>query len=660
MDTSNQGSRLIALLLTALTIVILIVVQAHHFHDRPYRQDEAWVVHYAMSNVEQNGAVAHFLAPLHSLYPENFFQDAWVLAFGHHERIVRFYSTLISVFALGVMYRLASDLFDRRTGWFALVLLGTYGIFSYYSHEARPYAMLAFGSVGFQLALLRFIRLPNLRRGLATLLIAVVTAFVHPFVSFVIAAQLICVLVFARWNRDLYRRGVVLFGSLALIVGYRAYINYVARQGVIHYNVDSSWEGLRALYDYFRFNPEALGLLLLAGGVLACLMKIWTKSPAPSAYSGLDSRMRHRAYWREGWLVISALATLVLPLLVNNYSPSLTPRNLLILAPALVLIAVIALRQMPQHIQLLIVFFFFIPFVTQFRSFNGNAGYWELSAYLNERAERSRDRIVVVTAQHWESIPINYYLQERTDLGLTPHDIFYVSATNPADDPVAPPSFDEELFVTGYGPDDWERLSAYLGDSDRLWLIKGNPSSGGQAMLNAVDEEYTLYSAVDFPGETYYRDLEVLEYRRQPGDLEPLWRFGEEINLLRWQLNGDHSVQPCAQISVDTWWSTKGALDKLYSSTLVIAGADGQGVANADNVPGGLYLTTIWQPGELYFDERSLTVPCDLAEGEYPLLLGMYEVPRENETLTSLPVYTNSGEPTGRRYEYLTTLVVRR
>ena len=192
MDTSNQGSRLYALLLPALTIVVLMVAQAHHFHDRPYRQDEAWVVHYALSNAEQNGFVPHIVQLLRSLFPENFLQDAWVLSFGHHERVVRYFSTLISVLTLGTMYRLASDLFDRRTGWLALVLLGTYAIYSYYSHEARPYAMLAFGAVGFQLALLRFIRLPSLRRGLAALLIAAVPAFIHPFISFVIAAQAIC------------------------------------------------------------------------------------------------------------------------------------------------------------------------------------------------------------------------------------------------------------------------------------------------------------------------------------------------------------------------------------------------------------------------------------------------------------------------------------
>ena len=66
MDTTNSGSRLIALLLAAFTILFLIVVQAHHLHDRPYRQDEAWVVHYALTNIEQVGFISHTLQLLQS------------------------------------------------------------------------------------------------------------------------------------------------------------------------------------------------------------------------------------------------------------------------------------------------------------------------------------------------------------------------------------------------------------------------------------------------------------------------------------------------------------------------------------------------------------------------------------------------------------------
>ena len=672
MDTANTGSRHLAPLSAAITILFLIVVQAHHFHDRAYRQDEAWIVHFALDNIERVGLISHVLSPLRSLTSENFLQDIWVHFFGHKEHIVRYFSSLLTVLTLAALYRFAADLFDRRAGWLALTLLGTLGIFVYYGHEARPYALLVLGAVSFPWVLLRFIRLPDWKRGACAVLTAAVPAYAHIFMAFVIAAQLLCVFVFVRWNRELYRRGIAVFAALAILVGNRAIINYAAREGVILYNVDTSWDGLLALYDYFRFNPESLGLLLLLGGIATLLLRpasAWLNPNAADAPAALptrpwlDSRMRFPAFWREGWLVLSALVTLALPLAVNAFTPSLTPRNLLILAPSLALIAAIALRQIPRHLQLLTLLFFCIAFVTQFHSYpfyKSNAGYWELTAYLEERYERERDRLVVVAAQAWESIPINYFLQKRSSLDLGLYDVFFVNWSTLAKEPFAPPSTDAKLTATGFGADDWALLRAFLDASERVWLIKGNPYPGGQKMIDALETEYTLYSAVDFPGETYYRPLEILEYRRKPDVSEPLWRYGEDVNLLRWRLNDEHIVRPCQQISVDTWWSTETVLGQLYSSTLVIAGPDGNGIVNADDILGGLYLTSIWQPSQLYFDERFLTIPCDIEEGDYPLLLGMYAIPLDDQPLKILPIHTSEGEPAGRQYEYLTTLLVRR
>ena len=347
----------------------------------------------------------------------------------------------------------------------------------------------------------------------------------------------------------------------------------------------------------------------------------------------LERRMRFSRHWREGWLILSAVVMLALPFFVNIYVPSLTPRNMLIVAPTLVLIAVIALRQMPRHLQLLALLFFCAPFVTQFRSFGGNAGYWELAAYIEERLEPDEDRLLIIAGQAWEIIPINYFLQERTDLGLSELDIFSVSWDSPAEESFAPPSFLAEHTASGLDEGDWERLSAFLGDRERVWVIKGNPNQGTANMLAQLASEFSVYTVVDFPGETYYRPLEVLEYRRQPAAIaEPLWRFGDAFNVLAWRLNDDHVVQPCAMISVDTWWSLAQETTGLYSSTLVLVGEDGQGLSNADDVPGGAYLTSIWQRDQRYFDERELLIPCDLAEGDYALVLGMYQLPAEAGT----------------------------
>lgn len=666
--------RLAALVLFAVTIVFLTVVQAHHFHDRPYRQDEAWIVHFALNSIEREGLVSHIARILTRLAPESVSQDTWVHLFGHHENVVRFFSTLVTVLTLAVFYRTSAFLFDRHTGWLALVLLGTSSMFVYYSHEARPYAVLLFGVVGYQWALFRFISFPDFRRGLLVFFMVAIPTFHHIFLAFFICSQLVCVVVFTKWDRQLYRRGLGLHLSLLLVIGYRLLIVFTEHSGKIAYNVESTWEGLRALYDYFRPNPESLGLFLLAGGFALFGVKLVSAAlrPAPNtqppAYTipakqhAIERLMRFSGFWREGWLVLSAVVMVSLTLLVNVHVPSLTPRNLLIVLPTLALIAAIALRQMPRYLQLIILLFFCLPFVAQFRSLGGNAGYWELATYIEERMEPGADRLVIVAVEPWEIIPINYFLQERTDLGLTEKDIFSVSRDSPADEPFAPPSFDAGNSASGATEADRERLKSFLGNSERVWVIKGRPYPGGQEILAVLDRRYSIYTVITFPGETYYQTLEILEYRRWPEASDsPLWRFGDAFNLLNWRLNDDHIVQPCAKISVDTWWSLAQATGDLYSSTLVLVGEDGHGVSNTDNVPGGAYLTSIWQPEQRYFDERELFIPCDLADGEYALLLGMYQLPEEpGSAVENLPVYSAQGEPTGRRYEYLTTLEVRR
>ncbi len=656
MNTSNPntGARLWNLLLPAVTVLFLIVVQANHFHDRPYRQDEAWVVHYALRGIEELGIVEHILQISRQLAPENILQDFWVYLFGHVENIVRYVSTLITVITLALFYRLATDLFDRRSAFVALVVLGSYSVFVYYTHEARPYAAQAFGAVGFQWALLRYVRRPCRKYAVLSLLFGVVPFYLHPFILYVFAAQLISIICFVRWDRNLYRRVLVLYVVLALLIGLRAWANVSDRSGVIRYSIESSWPGVAELLDHYRFNPEVFGAFFLAVAAIALIGKLLRyrqKTGHPI--------MRLADGWREGWLFMSLIVMVGLALLVNAVVPSLTPRNLLIAAPTLALLVTIGMRQLPLQAQLLALLFFCWPFVTQFRSHNGNAGYQELAEYVEQHYDRDSDRLIIMTAQSWEWIAINYYLFERTDLGLMPDDISYVSWENNDKDEFGPLVINRDLFVTGLAKGDWRRLQPYLGMSDRLWIIVGNPYKGMQNMIDAIDTEYTLYDAVSFPGETYYRALEVMQYRRQPDVAEPLWRFGDNFSLLSWSLKGDHQVSACQTISVDTWWSVADETDSLYSSTVVIADNNGQGVANSDDVPGGIYPTSIWQAGRPYFDERGLTIPCDVAPGDYSLLLGLYPTPTgENAAVENLQARASSGEATGQGLVYLTTLMV--
>ncbi len=650
MNTSRQAT-FFTILVPALTILFLLTVQALHFHDRPYRQDEAWVVHYGIENIQRVGFVNHNLQIFSFLLPENFLQDIWVQLFGHVEQIVRYLSTLTMFITMALAYRLASDLFDRQTGRLTVVILGTFSIFMFFTHEARPYAALAFGTVGFMWALLRFIRRPNWTYFALTLCFSAIPFYQHPFLLYIFAGQVACILIFVRWKRDLYASGIGLFVVLFLLIAARLVINFADRSGTITYGTATSLEGLISLYDEFKFNPESLGLLLLGLGILLPIDRFKFRSRVDA--------MRFGQRWRKWWIVGGLAIILVGVLGVNAVVESITPRNLIIIAPYLAIIAAYGLRLLPWQAHAIAVVMFIVPYTLELRQHAGNAGYVEVAEYMDTNYDTTDGRIMIIANQLWEWIPIKYYLDERTSLGLSNTDVFLVSLRR--DDLFAPQAIPESNAITNSrvtrDHDEFDHMINYLGDYDKLWVIYGNPFLAGETVQEWIDENYTVYNRINFPGETYYRALEIIEYRRQPQDTNPLIRFGDDIALTDWQLNDSVEVAPCQTISVDTWWQTDVIADTLYSSTLVVADANGQGIANADDMPGGVFMTSVWEPDALYFDERFLTIPCDIEAGSYNLLLGFYDIEAVN-TDGNLPVNTSDGEPMGTTLYYLTTLTV--
>lgn len=646
----NNKPTFFNILIPALTILFLLTVQAYHFHDRPYRQDEAWVVHYGIENIQRVGFINHNLQIFSFLLPENFLQDIWVQLFGHVEQIVRYLSTLTTFITMAMAYRLASDLFDRQTGRLTVVILGTISIFMFFTHEARPYAALALGTVGFMWALLRFIRHPNWTYFALTLVFSVIPFYQHPFLLYVFAGQVACILIFVRWNRDLYLRGIGLFVVLVLLIGARLVINFADRSGTITYGTSTSVEGILALYNDFKFNPESLGIFLFGLGVFL---------PIDRFTFGSQNVMRFGQRWRKWWIVGGLAIILVGVLGVNAVVESITPRNLIIIAPFLAITAAYGLRHLPWQAHIIASLMFIVPYTVQFRWHAGNAGYPEVAQYMNEHYEKTNGRMMIIANQLWEWIPIKYYLDERTDLGLSNTDVFLVSLRR--GDLFIPQEIPESNAITNSkvtreNPE-FDRMLTYLSDSDKLWVIYGNPFQAGDTVQTWIDENYTIYDRINFPGDSYYRALEIVEYRRHPQDDAPVVRFGDDITLAHWDLNNSVEIAPCQTISVDTWWQTDIASDTQYSSTLVIADSNGQGVANADDMPGGIYQTPLWQPDELYFDERHLTIPCDISTGSYNLLLGFYDISTV-DTDGNLPFNTPDGDPLGTNLYYLTTLTV--
>ncbi|MBN1977792.1 MAG: glycosyltransferase family 39 protein [Anaerolineae bacterium] len=112
------------------------------------------------------------------------------------------------------------------------------------------------------------------------------------------------------------------------------------------------------------------------------------------------------------------------------------------------------------------------------------------------------------------------------------------------------------------------------------------------------------------------------------------YRFGDGIALVGYDLEEDGQ-----ELRLILHWASLAPVDRDYTVFVHLVGPDGA-LAQADGPPaGGDYPTSLWEYGEIVFDERSIPTQ-DLPAGTYHLRLGMYLL----ETGVRLPALDTSGE----------------
>ena len=212
----------------------------------------------------------------------------------------------------------------------------------------------------------------------------------------------------------------------------------------------------------------------------------------------------------------------------------------------------------------------------------------------------------------------------------------------------------ERFYVTADTPADADTLAAFqafLAGAPQVWHIQGYTGSSQEAQFVALlTAEYAPLWHENWDGRRFPA---VTLYRRLPAaPTATLYRFGDRISLQSWRLQDSVQAQRCQPLTVESWWRADSAPARNYSLTMTLADAGGMGVARADGSPGAL-LPMLWTVGRLYPDERTVTVPCDAAPGEYMLLAGLYDY----ETQQRLPATRPDGAPADDLV-YLTTVYV--
>jgi hypothetical protein len=73
------------------------------------------------------------------------------------------------------------------------------------------------------------------------------------------------------------------------------------------------------------------------------------------------------------------------------------------------------------------------------------------------------------------------------------------------------------------------------------------------------------------------------------------------------------------------WWQALAPVDTDYTVFVHLLDTSGSIVAQGDGVPvDGRYPTSAWEVGESIIDPHSLILPPNLPDGEYRLVVGLY------------------------------------
>ncbi|MBL8163371.1 MAG: glycosyltransferase family 39 protein [Anaerolineae bacterium] len=310
--------------------------------------DEAWSAWAVRSPY-----LADMLARVRSdVHPPLYFAllDAWTLVAGESVLALRWPSLACALLATAATYALGRRLFDRATGLFALLILGTSAFWLYYAREARMYTLLMLLGALATLLYLRWRERPGLWRALAYALTGAALLYTHYAGALILLTHMGHTLCMALWphphkpvrgqSRNILCVSLRLCGEF-LVPYLLMLVLFVPWLGVLLDQMRANPSGPLALPVPTDWGTVAALLLILTGGYplltllpLALAVGVWL-------WDRRAMRRSNALLLITLWLLLTPLMLLALNAL---FAPVYQVRYVIAALPAWALLLAAALR----------------------------------------------------------------------------------------------------------------------------------------------------------------------------------------------------------------------------------------------------------------------------------------------------------------------------
>ena len=169
-------------------------------------KDSLWFDEVLSANISHGGLAAVFQAST-TLDGMNFHPPLyhlilhfWMLVFGQSDPALRSLSAIFGTLSVLLVYKVGTELFDRKTGLVAALLLAVSPFAIYYSQEVRPYSLFMLLTLTSFLFFIRMLR-PDRRHkadSLGYCTVNVLLLCTHAYGLFVIGSQVLYFLIFRK------------------------------------------------------------------------------------------------------------------------------------------------------------------------------------------------------------------------------------------------------------------------------------------------------------------------------------------------------------------------------------------------------------------------------------------------------------------------------
>jgi mannosyltransferase len=349
----------------------------------------------------------------------------WVKA-GDGEVWLRLPSVMFGILAVLALFVLCRHLFDVKTALIASTLLAINSFFVQYEQEARPYslavALVVLATYLFVLAVEGDSVFCWLRYGA----ISAVAIYAHVFAAYVVFAHVLSLTLLHR--RPRLKHALASYALTALLV---APLLVVAQRSSILQRAFIKPPDVGSFVSLFLHLTGAGGVSTRGGRLL--LLAYFVVCSAAILFMGrqaLEQRKNRTtgtypptawSFWLILlWLVVPVLTSFIVSVLLT---PSFFPRYLLVVLPALVIIAAIGVSSLPslslQALALVGLLTFSIPPMLRYYGADFKEGQdWKGAVAYVVEGERPGDGVVFLS--RYGRRPFEYYLERSGGFDLEP------------------------------------------------------------------------------------------------------------------------------------------------------------------------------------------------------------------------------------------------